>query len=83
MTSSYGHYEYLGDDPAEVASAMTDLRGVGGRLGSLAGTVEHDTGLLFAVAQRAIGNKNPAFRRNRRAGRLVERAWPHSVLGAV
>jgi pimeloyl-ACP methyl ester carboxylesterase len=43
MTWSFGHYEYLGDDPAEVASVMTDLRGMGGRLGSLAGTVEHDT----------------------------------------
>jgi hypothetical protein len=43
MSSSYGHYPYLGDDPGDVASAMADLRGVGGRLGSLAGTVEHDT----------------------------------------
>ena len=43
MSSSYGHYDYLGDEPGDVASAMTDLRGVSGRLSSLAVRVEHDT----------------------------------------
>jgi hypothetical protein len=43
MTGSYAQYPYVGDDPAGVESAMSDLQGVGGVLGSLAGEVEHDT----------------------------------------
>jgi pimeloyl-ACP methyl ester carboxylesterase len=40
---SLGHYPYVGDDPAGVGSAITDLGRVAGALGTLAGQVEGDT----------------------------------------
>jgi pimeloyl-ACP methyl ester carboxylesterase len=43
MTFSFGRYGYVGDDPAEVESAMTDLDRVAAVLGTLAGQVEGDT----------------------------------------
>jgi len=43
MTFSCGHYGYVGDDPAGVESAMTDLGRVATGLGALAGQVEGDT----------------------------------------
>jgi len=50
---------------------------------NLGGAIEHDASLLFAVAQGAVGYQDPASRGDCRARRLVEWAWPHSILGTV
>jgi len=41
--TSGGNYEYVGDDPGQVESAIADLRGVSDAMARLAGEVEHDT----------------------------------------
>jgi pimeloyl-ACP methyl ester carboxylesterase len=43
MTSSDGHYQYVGDDPARIELAGSELGNVGHTFATLAGEVEHDT----------------------------------------
>ncbi len=43
MTSSGGHYQYVGDDPARIELAGSELGNVGHAFATLAGEVEHDT----------------------------------------
>jgi hypothetical protein len=52
MSGSYAQYSYVGDDPAGVESAMTDLQGIGGVLGSLAGEVA--LGYLIAGGRQPL-----------------------------
>src|SRR3974390_177792 len=50
---------------------------------NLGGAIEYDASLLLAVAQRAVSKEDPAVRRDFRAGLLIERAGPLSILWTV
>jgi hypothetical protein len=81
MTGAYAQYPYVGDDPAGVESAMTDLRGVGGVLGSLAGEVEHDTQSIVSGRHRPRlrPSPGPGHRRDHRLRRDVEPAGSSGI----
>jgi len=94
MTGSYAQYPHVGDDPAVVDLAMTDLQGVGGVLGSLAGEVEHDTqsikdswpkgrtgGLAAADAARMGGALDECHQVFARAERALSELYPVLVAG--
>jgi len=94
MSGSYAQYPYVGNDPAEVESAMGDLQGVGRTLGSLAGEVEHDTqsikdswpkgrtgGLAAADAARMGGALDECHQVFARAERALSKLYPVLVAG--
>lgn len=72
MNFSGGHYPYLGDDPAGVELARSELGRVGGTFGTLAGEVEDDTRSIQAHWPRGQTGRLAAADAARMGGALEE-----------